>query len=181
MKLTPNFYLSEWAVSDLFPDLAKEITFTDADEIRAMLSAKNLQSTRDFANMIMAREGYTVEFKITRGKSIPKLEKALRGAGYKVSKTSQHLDCEATDFILIIKSRSHIIQLSKAKMNSLYWKIFNYLIAHDRYWQLIIYEDKDNNIEFIHHSIEPYNHLVFNTKLKKAMFRQNGKYEIIKG
>lgn len=90
MQLTRNFFLSEFAVSANHPELAAQIKFSEAEEIKAyLLCATILQPVRDRYGAV----------RILSGKRSPELNEIVGGAAH-----SDHLFefvSAAVDFTLL--------------------------------------------------------------------------------
>lgn len=86
MKLTNNFWLSEFAVSSDYPELAKEITFDDYEKsVVKLLCESVLQPIRDEFGVVH----------VTSGKRTPELNAKVGGTAL-----SDHLTCNAADIYL---------------------------------------------------------------------------------
>ena len=130
-NISKHFKLKEFKISDSYPNLIKNHSFTELQLYKILTLTKILEPIR---------EEFQIPIRINSAFRTPELNKKVSG-----SLRSQHLLCEACDFNFFNEYKNKIV------LSQVYSFILDNLDSN--YLKIILYYNKNNHTQFIHVSI----------------------------
>lgn len=133
--LTSNFSISEFRVSDSFPEIAAQIQFGPLGFVKVFYLCRTiLEPTRVYLNSMVEK----ISIHITSGIRDEALHEALKDSGYNPSRTSDHIWKDSKIAVDFIVKNDDVYSKDDTR------RAYNFIEYHlpNAFGQLIFYDEK---------------------------------------